>query len=70
MGRGAGKGGRDATPWMAGDKQRLQGFTSSPDRPVSFSLEVSLVTSHLRAPKKNGASLVLGAVWMASTQAS
>lgn len=49
MGRGAGKGGREAAPWMTADNKKRLGFTSA-ERPVSFSLEV--MTSHLRKKKK------------------
>lgn len=44
MGRGAGKGGREAAPWGKADKQRGLGFTSNSDAdlPVSFSLEVNV----------------------------
>lgn len=45
MGRGAGKGGREAAPWMTADSKKRLGFASA-ELPVSFSLEV--MTSHLR----------------------
>lgn len=46
MGRGAGKGGREAAPWMTADNKKRLGFTGA-ELPVSFSLEV-MMTSHLR----------------------
>eukprot|EP00752_Nemacystus_decipiens_P011765 g10441.t1 len=39
MGRGAGKGGREAAPWMTADNKKRLGFTRAAEMPVSFSLE-------------------------------